>query len=224
MGLPELKISEASTYNRLSDAVYDTVMLAVENASLSPGEVLSEVSIAKQLNVSRTPVHDAFRQLAKDGILEQTSGHRARIVEYSVNDVFEIFELRKVLEGEAAALAAGKMDLRQLVPLREKCLQLRDTFPSADWYNQWRKHDMEFHRSIAEYSGNKRLAADISRYWMLRCGVVHVPLEQSSHPAVITAHLEILDALQSRNSLTAKQAMVQHITNCQTVYLKQLTK
>src|SRR6188472_4480057 len=72
-----LKLQPGVERTRLSDAVYETLFGAILNGELAAGAIVSEVSLAKQLAVSRTPVHDALRQLAKDGLVEQQAGRRA---------------------------------------------------------------------------------------------------------------------------------------------------
>src|ERR1700681_3401025 len=103
---------------RLSDAVYETLLDAIISSRLPPGTIVSEVSLAKQLDVSRTPVHDALRQLAKDGLVEQRPGRRAIITTFTKEDVFDIYEMRKLLEGESARRAATRMDRTTIARLR----------------------------------------------------------------------------------------------------------
>src|SRR5580698_6468029 len=110
---------------RLSDAVYETLLEAIISGKLASGSIVSEVSLAKQLEVSRTPVHDALRQLAKDGLVEQRAGRRAIITTFSKEDVFDIFEMRKLLEGEAARRAAPRMDRATIARLRNMGEDLR---------------------------------------------------------------------------------------------------
>src|ERR1019366_2237085 len=104
---------------RLSDAVYESLLEAIISGKLASGSIVSEVSLAKQLDVSRTPVHDALRQLAKDGLVEQRAGRRAIITTFSKEDVFDIFEMRKLLEGEAARRAATRLDRAIIAHLRD---------------------------------------------------------------------------------------------------------
>ena len=103
---------------RLSDVVYESLLDAIITARLAPGAIVSEVSLAKQLQVSRTPVHDALRQLAKDGLVEQSAGRRAVIRMFSKDDVHDIFEMRKLLEGESTRRAAERIDKTTIAHLR----------------------------------------------------------------------------------------------------------
>src|SRR2546423_5792926 len=103
---------------RLSDAVYETLLEAIISGRLASGSIVSEVSLAKQLDVSRTPVHDALRQLAKDGLVEQRPGRRAIITTFTKEDIHDIYEMRKLLEGESARRAALRIDRATLGQLR----------------------------------------------------------------------------------------------------------
>ena len=89
-----LRLADSEDTGRLSDSVYETLLAAILAGQLLPGSVVSEVALARQLNVSRTPVHDALRQLAKDGLLKQRANHRAVVAQFSREDVFDIFEMR----------------------------------------------------------------------------------------------------------------------------------
>src|SRR5688572_6413639 len=166
----QLQPVEAGSESSLVEAVYEAILAAILGGRLAPDSVLSEVSLARQMQVSRTPVHDALRQLSKDGVVEQTAGRRARVASFTRDDLFEIFELRKYLEGPATELAAGRMDERQLGPLRAMADELAADTKAGDWVERWAEFDETFHRQIAESSGNRRLAQDIHRYRLLHRG------------------------------------------------------
>src|SRR3982751_3100555 len=104
--------------NSLVESVYEALLQRIMGGDLRSGSIVSELALAQELGVSRTPVHDAVRQLAKDGLVVREGTRRARVTDFSPDDVFEIFEMRKYLEGAAAELAAGRMDRRHCTPLR----------------------------------------------------------------------------------------------------------
>src|SRR5438309_6052003 len=93
-----LTLPDRAERARLSDAVYQTLLEAIISGTLASGTIVSEVALSKQLKVSRTPVHDGLRQLAKDGLVEQRAGRRAIITAFSRDDLADIFEMRKLLE------------------------------------------------------------------------------------------------------------------------------
>src|SRR4051794_14118418 len=155
----------------LVESAYQALLERIIGGDLAPGTIVSELALAQGLGVSRTPVHDAVRQLAKDGLVVREGTRRARVADFSPDDVFEIFEMRKYLEGPAAELAAGRMDRRHCAPLRAAADALAARPPDdAGWTAAWAEFDDLFHRTIARASGNGRLAADIGRYRLLHKG------------------------------------------------------
>lgn len=215
-----LKPVDAGNETSLVGAVYESLLEAIMAGRLAPGTVLSEVSLAKQMQVSRTPVHDALRQLAKDGVVEQSAGRRARVASFTRDDLFEIFELRKYLEGPAAELAAGRMDQRQLAPLRAMADELGSDSTRVDWTERWIDYDEAFHNAIAHSSGNRRLAHDINRYRMLQRGFNRMSTDVPSLQRALQEHNEILSALEARDGARAREAMVNHITAWQTYFVE----
>src|SRR5688572_21352810 len=79
----------------LAEAVYQDLLERILDGRLPSDSVVSELALAGKLGVSRTPVHEAVRQLAKDGLVSRTGKHRARIATFSATDVHEVFEMRK---------------------------------------------------------------------------------------------------------------------------------
>jgi len=209
-----------SNETSLADAVYETLLEAIVTGRVASGSVLTAVSLAEQLNVSRTPVHDALRQLANDGLIEQETGRRARVASFTRDDIFEIFELRKYLEGPAAELAAGRMDARQLAPLRTEADALAASTDDVDWIMRWTNFDELFHDTIAQASGNRRLAADIGRYRLLHRGFNKLTTDVEGLQEALAEHDEILQALERRDGQAARQAMVQHIDHWQQFFMQ----
>jgi DNA-binding GntR family transcriptional regulator len=216
-----LKLEDSGGENaRLSDAVYETLLEAVLSGRLASGAIVSEVSLAKQLDVSRTPVHDALRQLAKDGLVEQRVNRRAIIATFTKDDVYDIMEMRRLLEGEAAKRAATRIDRSTLAKLRAAADQLAKTRNKPDWMERWIDFDEEFHTEIAQATGSVRLYHDIIRYRMLHRGfnkllTTTVEVLQQA----LDEHLRILEALEKRDPEKAQQAMAQHIQEWQAYFV-----
>ena len=206
----------------LVDSVYQLLLERILNGSLRSGTVVSELALAGELGVSRTPVHDAVRQLAKDGLVTRQGKRRARVAAFSADDVYEIFEMRKFLEGPAAELAAGRMDRRQLAPLRAEAQALRADPDGPDWIERWAEFDDHFHRWIAEASGSRRLADDINRYRLLHKGINRVSTDRVSLRRAMKEHLSILEALERRDGPRARERMVAHIATWQEFFFRRV--
>jgi DNA-binding GntR family transcriptional regulator len=214
--------AEKSDRTRLSDSVYESLLEAILSGRLPPGTPVSEVSLARQLDVSRTPVHDALRQLAKDGLVEQRANHRAIICRFSPADIHDIFEMRKLLEGEAARRAATRIDRPTLTRLRSTAEKLKATRNDLDWLSRWADFDEEFHDAIARSCGSPRLCQDISRYRLLHRGINKLATTVECLQLALEEHLRILDALERRDAEQAGRMMVAHIAEWQAYFVNHL--
>ncbi|MBI1371759.1 MAG: FCD domain-containing protein [Phycisphaera sp.] len=210
---------EAASDN-LAESVYETLMEAIVSGRLRPGTALSALQVSEQMELSRTPVQRALMLLAADGLVEIESGRRARVATFTRDDLYNVFEMRRILESRAAELAAGRMDDRQLRPLRRTMDELVADTDAIDWHQRWTDFDEVFHRTIAESSGNPLLAKDIGRYRLLHRGFnrisTNVPLLQQAWKE----HDEILSALEARDGDEARDAMDRHISNWQAIFVE----
>lgn len=219
-----LQLREHTDKERLSDVVYETLIEAILSAELPPGTVLSEVSLAKTLKVSRTPVHDALRQLSKDGLVDQRANRRAVVARFSREDFYEIFEMRKLLEGEAARRAATRIDRPTLINLQRMAQELQETRGTPDWVSRWTEYDEAFHQQIAEASGSKRLTADITRYRHFHRGFNKLASSSDDLQQALTEHGRILEALEQRDPEAAAAAMVAHIQEWQAYFANRVNQ
>lgn len=215
-----LKIQGRVERARLSDAVYETLLEGIVSGKLAPGAVVSELALAKQLNVSRTPVHDGLRQLAKDGLVEQRAGRRAVIASFSQDDLYDIFEIRMLLEGEAARRSATRIDPATIARLRSTGAMLAADADQADYLTRWADFDEAFHEAIAEASGSPRLAQDIQRYRLLHRGFNKLATKAEDLKEALAEHFRILDAFEKRDADLAAKSMVDHIRKWQAYFVK----
>jgi DNA-binding GntR family transcriptional regulator len=214
----------SSEGKRLSDSVYETMLDAIISGKLKPGTVVSEVALARQLQVSRTPVHDALRQLAKDGLVQQRANHRAVIAEFTAADIHDLYQMRKLLEGEAARLAANGMDRATLAHLRETADMLAQNRDKSNWTELWADFDEEFHNAIAKASGSPRLWQDIARYHLLHRGFNKLSTTPEGLEHALKEHVRILDALEKRDPKEAQRAMVDHLKEWQVYFVNHFPK
>jgi len=210
----------ASANQNLAEAVYAAILERIIRGNLKPGTVLSAVKWAEKLAVSRTPVHEALRMLETDGLVVNPAGRRAQVADFTRDDLWEIFEMRALLESRAAELAAGRMDERQLGPLRSLAESLFAREESEEWITHWTEFDEQFHGEIAEACGNRRLAQDIRRYRLIHRGFNHVSTDYGSLQLALAEHIEILDALSARDPSAARDAMRRHIENWQRYFVE----
>ncbi|QWB27803.1 MULTISPECIES: GntR family transcriptional regulator [Streptomyces] len=128
-----------------SEAVYERLKSDIESLRLRPGAKLSEVQLSEELGASRTPVREAIRRLARDGLVDFVPGEVARVAAISLGGVRALFEFRMLLEPRAAAsvATAGTGDERVLVPFRgllERLEEFDASFRALDAAEQVRSY------------------------------------------------------------------------------------
>src|SRR3989338_7128854 len=106
-----VKINKNRTLREsIADALRDSIM----QGQLKPGVKISEPALASQFGISRTPVREAFRQLDSEGFLQVLPRRGARVAPLSEKDVREFYEIKALLEGQAARLATSRLSENEL--------------------------------------------------------------------------------------------------------------
>jgi len=195
----------------LADSVYETLLEAILSGQLPAGAELNAVLLAKQLDVSRTPVQEAIRRLQSDSLAVDLPGRKARVAEFTEADIREVYRMRLLLESEAAALASQTMSDDVLEQLRQEASILAATVDKPDWASRAIDYDIKFHELVAWASGNGRLASDIGRYRLLVRGFCRMTGTIDNLQAAFAEHMEILSALEARDAAQARNAMARHI-------------
>ena len=195
----------------LAESVYQRILEAILSGSLASGAELSEVALAAELGVSRTPVHEALLRLAADGLVEDLVSRQARVVRYTREDVVEIYGMRRILEPAAAELAATRIDVAQLSELRSVAESLLAGAGKRDWANRAIEFDLRFHQTLAAAAGNDRLRAEIAKYRRLVRAFCRATGDRENLQQALREHLAIANALAVRDGAAAREAMIAHI-------------
>ncbi|WP_137134043.1 GntR family transcriptional regulator [Rhizobium sp. FKY42] len=195
------------------NAAYQAIKAAIRNNTFPPGFQAAEVEIARQLGMSRTPVHEAMARLQEDGLVRILSRKGILICPLSPEDIEEIYEITIALEGAAAAKIAGFMETERdagLTALREATNAMRTAIEAGDM-QAWAAADENFHELLLSGSGNKRLmrmagtvADQLHRTRMLTLNLRPPPLNSAEE------HDAIIAAIQRGDSEGASQAARYH--------------
>ncbi len=215
---------EARSEESVSQTVYRELFNRILTGELPPGSTVSEKQLAELLGVSRTPVHNAVLQLVKDGLVTQEANHRPVIGRVSESDVAEIFDMRRLLEGEAARRAASRMDRATLSRLRAAADLLARQGSRSGALARWADFDDLFHEAIAAACGSQRLSADIRRYRMVHHALNRLRMTEDLIPQALQEHIAILSALETRDADGAAAAMDEHLSEWKAFYLQQFTQ
>jgi DNA-binding GntR family transcriptional regulator len=207
---------------RLSEQVYESLVEKIVRGDLQPGQPVSEVELARSLHVSRTPIHEAVKQLVKDGLIHQAPNKRPVVVSFGPEDVRDIYEMRRILESEAAAKAAERIDRPTLESLSSTLQTFRKSKLTPASIAKWVAIDDEFHLAIAHASGSARLAQDIDRYRLLHRVFNRSHTDPNVLKQAVEEHHAILEALIERNSEKARLAMKTHLEEWQRFFSNHL--
>ncbi|QVQ52379.1 GntR family transcriptional regulator [Spiractinospora alimapuensis] len=184
---------------------------AIVSGELPPGTLYSVHDLAARLGVSRTPVREALLSLADRGMVRFERNRGIRILQTSIRDLEEIFELRLLLEVPATYRATQLMSARALNALRAHLEGMERAAARGDEDRLWER-DRRFHMTINETSGNTRLAGyvDQLRDVVLLRGV-STARSSRSIAAIIEEHREILEYIEVGDAEGAASAMRAHL-------------
>ena len=194
----------------LADGAYQELLEAILTGRLRGGTELSEVALAAELEVSRTPVHEALRRLNADGLVRIGSSGTACVAEFTRDDVVEIYEMRRVLEAAAAEQASSRLSDEQLTELSDAMTALADR-DARGWKTKALEFDVVFHDAIAAACGNDRLRGEIRKYRHLVRAFCRMSGNPENLLAACDEHRIILAALTARDAQGARMSMSAHI-------------
>lgn len=204
-------MTETKGYS-LTDRVFERLEQDILSEKYRSGEILSELSLSKQLGVSRTPIREAVRRLEQENLIEYMP-KGIKVLGISAEDVKDIFDVRLAIEGLAVKKSAEKVTDEQLKIL-EETVELQEFYTARNDADHIKNMDSRFHEKIYECCNSSTYSEILSllhkktqRYRMLS-----VENEQRAKEAV-KEHRKILNALISRDGEKAKKLTEQHIIN-----------
>jgi DNA-binding GntR family transcriptional regulator len=200
----------AVSSDRAVGAIRDEILAG----RFAPGERLAETDLAALLGMSRTPVRDALRRLAAEGLVELASNKGARVIAWTPQELDHVFRLRAHLEGFATGEAARLATAEQLDELDELARSIeRHALPGPE-------HDLSlvpalnssFHGLLSRIGGSASLRGALS-------GLVHAPVLTRTMQAFddeamrrsVNHHLEIVAALRAGDGEWAASVMRSHL-------------
>jgi DNA-binding FadR family transcriptional regulator len=219
-------LTEAVDLVPAHQVVTERLRHAIHMGTYLPGDKLPpERTLARQLGVARMTVREAIRVLRAEGYLSGPTGSAGGItvldqgademrlrqaLRYRMAELDDDVEFRVAVEGAAARLAAQRRTKRDLVRLRQACLELERGRQTA----RLRAADNVFHLAIADAARNKFLRQAIEKV----LAMTWVPLDQvisRAFPAAHEQHAQILRAIEDRDPAAAERAVVAHIRQAQ---------
>jgi len=216
----------------LSQKAYQHIQRKLLSGEWKAGDVLSELSVAQEIGISRTPVREAFRNMEQEGVLEQVPRFGTRVKALARRDLVELYELREALEPYAVAQAAGKLSTADHETLSLLCAEMKEiavelralkrTVPDAGMMKRLMSADLAFHQVLIRASGNRRMMKIVAEGRVL--ARIFMTLRQEHNVEVIEEtcqyHLDILAAVAAGRGEAARKLMASHIRASMTEALR----
>jgi DNA-binding GntR family transcriptional regulator len=203
----------------LQQQIHDRLLHRILRRELEPGERIAPSAVAAAMGVSITPVRDAVNQMAAEGLVTVMPRRGTVVSPVSVRDIEELYEIRLILEPQAAAAAAERADRDDL----ERVQALADRIEAGpadgvsqvddlEAYLQEISIDAELHAAIVRAAHNRRLSAmyDGLRTHVLIARTVF-PRLYRSQPHRRGEHRRIVDAIVAHDAGAASEAMTAHL-------------
>ena len=195
----------------LQEFAYNECKALIESGELSPGNLYSEVAMAKQLGISRTPMRTALQNLEKDGLIIRLPQRGFYVYKFTKEDIKELFAIRKALEGYAVETIATQKIEVDLIQLNRH-LQAQEKALESDNYTIFVQEDRKLHEQLINVLNNKRFAAIYSdlRQSIELLGLQRFKLNSQRNLSIIE-HKEIIKALEAGDPSTAREAVYAHL-------------
>ena len=197
---------------RASERAYEALRRDILNWDLPPGSVLAEVELSERLGVSRTPVREAVAKLVADGLADTQRGRGTVVSDVSLDDLADMFALRRILETESARLAASSAQAEKFVPLAEKFRTFAHDPTISNDPGPYYQLITTMDDLIDSAAGNSYISGALTN---LRVHLARVRRmakdDQSRLAASAVEHFTIADAIAQQNPLVASAATVLHL-------------
>lgn len=203
---------DRSTGRRTAIDIYETLQSAILSGRLEPGTILSQVELAKVLNVSRTPVREALRMLQEGGLLHGEPNYRCRVVGFDPSDIEALYMKRLVLESLGVGITTRQMTPALKDELRKVVQALESDSAHAD-FQHWQELHRRLHRLIVAQAGDtlvselEQLELRSERYQSVYRGANMVGWWQRGE----AEHRDLFEAMDTGNVAQAGELAARHL-------------
>jgi DNA-binding GntR family transcriptional regulator len=216
--------SQAPSRGNMPEAVAGALRQAILDGALAPGSWLREAEVARELKVSRTPVRDAFRILATEGLLNINTNQGAVVSPMTTEDVIELYVMREVLEGLASRLAARRAARRCLDEFAVLIPEMKRVGAAGD-FSGLSGLNFKFHEIVRDAAGNRYLDRSLAQ---IQNAARRFPDPTLGLPGrvkeSIEEHVALADAISRGDAPAAEQLAVDHMRHLSELRIQMLLR
>ncbi len=197
----------------LYQEVAERLRQRIYSHDLAPGTWIDEQALADQYGISRTPLREALKVLASEGLVTLKPRRGCYVTEISERDLDEVFAILEMLEGRCASETAAKASKAQLAELEAIHARLEAAAASND-IDGFFEANQAFHRAVQDIAGNTRLTnviEDLRK--VIKLSRHHSLFTEGRLEQSLAEHRDILAALAAHQPAQAEQHMRAHIVS-----------
>src|SRR5258705_12555020 len=201
------RLAEGALYERVAERVRERILAH----ALAPGSWIDEQALTAELGISRTPLREALKVLAAEGLVTMKLRRGAYVTEVSERDLSEVFHLLSLLESDAASVVATDASDEQMAELIALHQRLEATVGERDAFFAANER---FHMRLIEIADNRwrnQMVADLRK--VMKLYRHHSLFKQGRLEASLKEHREIMAALKARNAPLAQKLMQHHLAS-----------
>ena len=191
------------------ERAYRNLKAGIVEGRYRPGASLSEVGLASEHGMSRTPIREGLARLWQEGYLDRVVGHGYFVARVTVQQIHDTFDVRRLLEGAAAARAAELATAEDVEHLRSLAMV---PIGGAQDYRESETANVRFHLAIARVARNglaleliERCLAQVDRFMSLGVNFGQITATATE------AHLQIVDTIAAHDAHAARTRMEEHL-------------
>jgi DNA-binding GntR family transcriptional regulator len=199
---------------RLSDKAHQLIRQKIITLELAPLSAIDEQALMEDLQLGRTPIREALQRLAAEGLVFFAPRRGIFVADISITDLQKIFELRVLLEGFSARLAAERATEEHLARMEATVTGLQ-RIPEDD-SRALMAVDERFHQLLYQAADNEFLADTLTRLHALSFRLWYLVLDRlDGVKGAMEQHVEIVKALKARDGAKAELLIQQHVSEFQ---------
>ncbi len=206
----------------LHEATFQKLRSLLVEGVILPGSKLNERELAESLHVSRTPIREAIKRLAADGLVELIANRGAIAIQLSHESVVHTFDVIAQLEGYSGELAAKNISVATLSELEALQYEMMASYARRD-LSSYYKLNLRIHHLINQAANNPVLTQLFSQV-NARIEALRFRSNQNGvkWEKAVEEHQEMIDALKARDSERMRKVMIQHVMNKRDVVIELL--
>jgi len=207
---------DQSKIKTVSEQIADILREDIFSGKFHPGAKLKEKEISELMNVSRTPIREAFRILQSDGLVEISTNKGVQVINITEEDVVEVCELRMILETHCIKKIIKTFDEDDFLRMKETIKKTEEMLIKKDYFSYF-THSVNFHGYFMSLCQNERLnSAFLNARNSIRCAQMVLGKSQTFFRNAINLHKEILQSIKEKNLDRSVKLMRKHLqSNCE---------